>query len=39
VGFGVNFDQDKSKWFVMIHPGRSGLTARQVLDRFLGRTP
>ena len=39
VGFGANFDQDKSKWFVMIHPGRSGLTARQVLDRFLGRTP
>jgi hypothetical protein len=27
VGFGVNFDQGKSKWFVMIHPGRAGLTA------------
>jgi hypothetical protein len=38
VGFGTNVDQD-GKRFVMIHPGRSGLTARQVLDRFLGRVP
>jgi hypothetical protein len=38
VGFGTNVDQ-KGKRFVMIHPGRSGLTARQVLDRFLGRGP
>jgi hypothetical protein len=37
VGFGTNVDQ-KGR-FVMIHPGRSGLTARQVLDRFLGRVP
>jgi hypothetical protein len=37
VGFGTNVDQ-KGR-FVMIHPGRSGLTARQVLDRFLGRGP
>jgi hypothetical protein len=37
VGFGTNVDQ-KGR-FVMIHPGRSGLTARQVLDRFLGRIP
>jgi hypothetical protein len=39
VGFGINFNQDKSAYFVMIHPGRSGLTARQVLNRFLGRAP
>jgi hypothetical protein len=37
VGFGTNVDR-KGR-FVMIHPGRSGLTARQVLDRFLGRGP
>jgi hypothetical protein len=37
VGFGTNVD--KKGRFVVIHPGRSGLTARQVLDRFLGRGP
>jgi hypothetical protein len=37
VGFGVNFDQERNTWFVLIHPGFSGLTARQVLDRLLGR--
>jgi hypothetical protein len=36
VGFGVNFDQERGSWFVMIHPGFSGLTARQILDRLLG---
>lgn len=38
VGFGTNVDPQGQR-FVMIHPGRSGLTARQVLDRFLGRVP
>jgi hypothetical protein len=38
VGFGTNVDP-QGRRFVMIHPGRSGLTARQVLDRFLGRVP
>jgi hypothetical protein len=38
VGFGANRDPDGATgWFVMIHPGFSGLTARQILDRFLGR--
>ena len=38
VGFGVNADPDGSTgWFVMIHPGFSGLSARQILDRLLGR--
>ena len=36
VGFGAGFDPDRSTEFVMIHPGFSGLTARQILDRFLG---
>jgi hypothetical protein len=36
VGFGAGFDPDRSREFVMIHPGFSGLTARQILDRFLG---
>jgi hypothetical protein len=39
VGFGVNSTQEGTGYFVMIHPGRSGLTARQILDRFLGRVP
>jgi hypothetical protein len=37
VGFGVNRQEDGTGWFVMIHPGFSGLTARQILDRLLGR--
>jgi hypothetical protein len=37
-GFGTNVDQD-GKRFVMIHPGHTGLTARQILDRYLGRGP
>jgi hypothetical protein len=38
VGFGANVEPQGTR-FVMIHPGRSGLTARQILDRFLGRGP
>jgi hypothetical protein len=37
-GFGTNVDP-KGKRFVMIHPGHTGLTARQILDRYLGRGP
>jgi hypothetical protein len=37
VGFGANYDQDRDGWFVIVHPGFSGLTARQILDRLLGR--
>ena len=37
VGFGAGYDPDRETEFVMIHPGFSGLTARQILDRFLGR--
>lgn len=36
VGFGVNFNQDRTRWFVMIHPGFSRLSARQILNRLLG---
>ena len=38
VGCGANVDPHGTR-LVMIHPGRSGLSARQVLDRFLGRVP
>jgi hypothetical protein len=31
-------DQDKKRYLVVIHPGHSGLSARQILDRSLGRT-
>ncbi len=37
VGYGVNFNQERTKFWVFIHPGHSGLTARQILDRLLGR--
>jgi hypothetical protein len=37
VGFGAGYDPDRETEFVMIHPGFSGLSARQILDRFLGR--
>ena len=37
VGFGFNYEKDPNRAFVLINPGRSGLTARQVLDRLLGR--
>jgi hypothetical protein len=39
VGFGFNRTQEGTGAFVMIHPGFSGLSARQILDRFLGRGP
>ena len=38
VGFGASVGPQGTR-FVMIHPGRSGLTARQLLDRLLGRGP
>jgi hypothetical protein len=37
VGFGFNYEKDPNRAFVLINPGRSGLTAKQVLDRLLGR--
>ena len=37
VGFGVHTDKDPDKVLVLIGPGHSGLTARQILDRLLGR--
>jgi hypothetical protein len=39
VGFGFNSNPDRTRYWVVIHPGHSGLTARQILDRLLGRTP
>jgi hypothetical protein len=36
-GFGFNYENDPNRAFVLISPGRSGLTAKQVLDRLLGR--
>jgi hypothetical protein len=36
-GFGANYDPDQEVWFVVIHPGFSGLSAREILDRLLGR--
>jgi Clp amino terminal domain, pathogenicity island component len=36
VRFGMNFNQDKTRFWVSIHPGESGLTHQQVLDRLLG---
>lgn len=38
VGFGANVEPQGTR-FVMIHPGHSGRTARQILDRLLGRGP
>ena len=37
VGFGVHYTNDPNRVVVLASPGRSGLTARQVLDRLLGR--
>ena len=37
VRFGANFDREKDLHFVMIKPGLSQLSARQILDRLLGR--
>ena len=36
VGFGVNFHPERGSWFVIIHPGFSGLSPRQILDRLVG---
>jgi hypothetical protein len=35
-GFGMNFNEDKTRFWVSIHPGQSGLTHQQVLERLLG---
>jgi ATP-dependent Clp protease ATP-binding subunit ClpA len=35
VRFGFNFNQDRTRYWVLIHPGESGLTHQQVLDRLL----
>jgi hypothetical protein len=37
VGFGFNYEKDPNRAFVLINPGRSRLTAKQILDRLLGR--
>jgi hypothetical protein len=39
IGFRFNHNQEGTGYLVEIHPGFSGLTARQILDRFLGRGP
>jgi hypothetical protein len=36
VRFGANHDPDRHLYFVLIDPGLSRLTARQILDRLLG---
>jgi hypothetical protein len=36
VRFGANYDRDKDLHFVLIDPGLSRLSARQILDRLLG---
>jgi hypothetical protein len=36
VRFGANYDPDKGLHFVLIDPGLSHLTARQILDRLFG---
>jgi hypothetical protein len=36
VRFGANYDRDKDLHFVLIDPGLSHLSARQILDRLLG---
>jgi hypothetical protein len=37
VRFGMNSNQERTRFWVLIDPGRSGLSARQILDRLLGR--
>ena len=37
VRFGANFDREKDLHFVLIKPGFSQLSPRQILDRLLGR--
>jgi hypothetical protein len=36
VRFGANYDRDRDLHFVLIDPGFSRLSARQILDRLLG---
>jgi hypothetical protein len=36
VRFGANYDRDKDLHFVLIDPGLSHLSARQILERLLG---
>ena len=36
VRFGVNSDPEKHFYFVLIDPGHSGLSAREILDQLLG---
>jgi hypothetical protein len=36
VRFGANVDQETGDYLVLIKPGRSRLSARQILDRLLG---
>jgi hypothetical protein len=36
VRLGANFDPEKNFYFVLINPGHSGLSAREILDRLLG---
>jgi len=38
VRFGFNLNKDRTKYWVCINPGQSGLEAREVLDRLLGLT-
>jgi ATP-dependent Clp protease ATP-binding subunit ClpA len=37
VRFGFNLNEERTRYWVIIHPGDSGLTHQQVLDRLLGR--
>ena len=39
VRLGMNVNGDKTRFWVSIHPGESGLTHHQVLDRLLGSAP
>jgi hypothetical protein len=36
VRFGANFDRETGEYFVLIKPGLSRLSARQILNRLLG---
>lgn len=38
VRFGMNLNKDETRFWASIHPGDSGLTSQEVLDRLLGRT-
>jgi hypothetical protein len=36
-GLRVNYEKDPNRVFVLVNPGGSSLTAKQLLDRLLGR--